>query len=379
MKKAIYAASLDPIHYGHIDIIERASKVFDELVVAIGANPDKNYTFNLEERLEMARYSMKDMQNVHVKPFDGLLVDYACENGISVVVKGVRNAEDFSYEQILHQIGESQRLGIDSFVLFSKPELAHLSSRAVRALQKEQGLVHEYVPLNVKQKLEEKISGQYIVGLTGEIGVGKSYLGRKFAEYGKQKSINVHNIELDEIGHQILEEFKEDFYIETRKQIADEFGEKVVFSNGMIDRKALGEIVFNDPLKMGRLNELMYTPVLVKLRREIYGKRGLIFLNAALLAEAELTYLCNNNVVLVSTDELTQNRRLEERGLSVEQIKRRKESQYDAAEKTRTIEEKILRDNYGKVWQLNNSEDGINAYCLFDKILKYFNLEGKNE
>ncbi len=379
MVKAIYAGSLDPIHYGHIDIIERASKVFDELVVAIGANPDKKYTFSLEERLNMARYSLSAQKNVRVKLFDGLLVDYAYEQGIPVIVKGVRSAEDFGYEQILHHIGDSQKLGIESFVLFSKPELSHISSGAVKALQKEQGFVHEYVPLNVKQKLEGKMSGQYIFGITGEIGAGKSYVGRKFSEYGKQRRIGVHNIELDEIGHQILGESVEELYVRTRRQIAEEFGETVELPNGMIDRKILGEIVFNDSFKMNRLNQLLYPPLLVKLRRAIYGKRGLIFLNAALLAEAELTYLCNNNVVLVSANESIQNKRLQERGLSEEQIKRRKESQYDAAEKARTVEERIGQGNYGRLWRLDNCGEEADIGRLFDEILKYFNFEVKNE
>jgi pantetheine-phosphate adenylyltransferase len=88
MKRAIYAFSGDPITFGHIDIVERAASVFDEVVVGIGVNPEKEYTFDLEERTEMARRSLSHLSNVKVVSFKGLLVDYAYENDIHVIIKG---------------------------------------------------------------------------------------------------------------------------------------------------------------------------------------------------------------------------------------------------------------------------------------------------
>lgn len=159
MKRAIYAASLDPITFGHIDIIERAVQMFDELVVAIGANPDKKYMFSLEERVDMARYSLAHIHNVRVTSFSGLLVDFAYEQRADAIVKGVRDVKDFSYEQLLHQVGVSQKLGIETILLFARKDLEHVSSSVVKAIQKEQGFIHEYVPLCVKQRLEERMSG----------------------------------------------------------------------------------------------------------------------------------------------------------------------------------------------------------------------------
>ena len=191
-KKAMYAFSGDPITYGHIDIIARASSAFDHVVAGIGANPDKKYMFNLEERTEMAKRSLTRFKNVEVASFQGLLVDYAYEQGIEVIVKGVRNAADFDYENVLHEVGVSQKLGIDTHILFARPELAHVSSSAVKSIQKEQGLIHEYVPLYVKQCLEARMSEQYIVGVTGEIGAGKSIsnlVPRAVEEYIQQNQL----------------------------------------------------------------------------------------------------------------------------------------------------------------------------------------------
>ena len=327
MKKAMYAFSGDPITYGHIDIIQRAAKVFDEIVVGIGINPDKKYLFSLEERTEMAEKSLKTISNATVTSFKGLLVDYAYENKIPVIIKGVRDEKDFSYETLLHQIGESQKLDIDTFLLPAEHSKAHISSSAAKAILKEHGLIHEYVPLYVKQCLEAKMSQQYFIGVTGEIGAGKSYLCKKFVDFGKDKGMEVHNIELDHIGHEILEKRNEPIYREVRVNIAKTFGDSVHNADGTINRKNLGEIVFSDTDKIKILNEIMQKPIEVRLRKEIFDKKGIILINAALIAESGMTYLCNNNIVLVSADKSYQQKRLQERNLTKEQIQRRLVSQ----------------------------------------------------
>ena len=201
MSRAIYAFSGDPITLGHIDIIKRAVNVFDELIVGIGFNPNKKYLFSLEERKTIAKKALADIKNVEVISFRGLLVDYAYENNIPTIIRGIRNSEDFNFELMLFQIGKSQKMKIDTFFIPARQELAHISSSAAKELQVEQGLIHEYVPLYTKQKIEEKLSHQYILGITGEIGVGKLYVCEKLEELGKEAGINVHTIDIDRIGH----------------------------------------------------------------------------------------------------------------------------------------------------------------------------------
>ncbi len=365
----MYAFSGDPITYGHIDIIARSSQAFDRVVVGIGINPDKKYMFSLEERREMAQRSLSRFSNVDVVSFQGLLVDYAYEHGIGVIVKGVRNAADFDYEMVLHQVGESQKLGVDTHILFARPELAHISSSAVKGIQKEQGLIHEYVPLYVKQCLEARVSRQYILGVTGEIGAGKSYVSQQFAKLGEQKGIAVHDIELDQIGHQILGELKQPRYHEVRKQIADTFGQRVRREDGTIDRKYLGDIVFAEADALIRLNKIMKTPLLVRLRRQLYGKQGLILFNAALIAESDMAYLCNNNVVLVYADKQTQESRLASRGLTSEQMQRRLGNQFGYGEKKDKLGQVIDRDNQGKIWVVDNSKGKDEIERTFNEVV----------
>ena len=379
MKKAIYAVSGDPIHRGHIDILQRTTRVFDRVVLGIGANPDKRCLFSLEERVAMARRSLAHIPNVEVVSFEGLLVDYTYEQGIEVIVKGVRNSNDFDYENILHQVGESQELGIDTFVLFARPGLMHVSSTTIKALQKEEGFIQSYVPLYVKQCLEARISGQYCVEVTGEIGSGKTRASEAFRDLGRSRGLEVHTLEMDQIGYQILEELTQPSYHQTRERISEVFGRKVRNPDGTVNRKKLGEIVYRSPQQLELLNRILEKPLMVRLRRELRGKKGLIFLNAALMAESNLTHLCNNNVVLVTCDKKSQERRLLERGFSRAQIRRRLASQYSSREKKERILSLIRQENQGKLWVLDNSEPSAQEAVprVFEKILAAFGLNGK--
>lgn len=376
MKTALYAFSGDPITFGHIDIIRRAAAVFSRLIVGIGVNPDKSYTFTLEEREEMARHVLAGIPNVTVTSFRGLLVDFAYENGAAFIVKGVRNAADLDYEMALHLMGESQRLGIDTVILMTRPDLSHVSSSAVKALQKEQGLIHELVPLHVKQCVERKLSGQYILGVTGEIGAGKTWVCERLVALGAARGIEVHNIDLDHIGHEITNTLTEPQYGLVRDRIAEAFGPEVRDSDGFINRKRLGEVVFNDPAALKQLNGIMLQPILVRLRRRIYGLKGLILINAALTAESGIAHLGNNNTLLVRTPVDQQKKRLLARGLKQDQLKRRLASQYSADEKRDILNELIRKNNQGHLWEFTNDENekGDRLGPLLDDIVARLNI-----
>jgi pantetheine-phosphate adenylyltransferase len=379
MITAIYAFSGDPITYGHINIIERAKAVFDRVIVAIGENPDKKYTFNLREREEMARkcfsnsVGMPDPQ-IKVLSFSNLLVDFAYEQGANVIVKGVRNSADFDYEAILHSVGQSQKIGIDTHILFADPELAHVSSSAVKAIAKASGDIYEYVPLHVKQAIEEKICDQYIIGITGTIGSGKSYVGQLLADkYNCMQAEHkmVHNIDLDSIGHEILNKLTEPAYVKIRQDIAKAMGQPELLNKyGFIDRKVLGERVFYYPEDLASLNKFMEKPIMVRLRQEISEKKGIIIINCALLVESQMLHICNNNVVIVDVDRDTQKERLLNRGLSEKQIQARLNCQYNYYNKKQEIKQQISKDGYGKLWTIDNSNNlpDDKIYNTFDKI-----------
>jgi pantetheine-phosphate adenylyltransferase len=396
-KKALFTFSADPITLGHIDLIERAMTElgFSEVEAAIAENPGKKgkQLFSLEERISMARKSLSHLSNIKVTTYRGLTVDYCYEQCINDIIKGVRNKEDEAYEQALALNGETQIPGIKTHCIIAKPELVHVSSTAAWQMQEGGGFVHTYVPLNVKQALEARISSEYIAGITGELASGKSYIGKKLVEIGEKRGIPVYNIDLDRIGHDILGQLKDPIYVALRKEMVKKFGKGIEQTDGFINgkaignphgfinRKALGEIVFNNQYKLDQLNKLLELPMQVRLRREFTGKKGLLLFNAALIAETSMSYLCNNNTVLVTVDKSTQEQRMaDERKLTPEQIQRRLNSQFNGAEKKARLEEQIDAHRYGKIWEIDTSGKGAqdaDAERLFDNIIKDMDVYGE--
>ena len=369
-KLAIYAFSGDPITVGHLDLIKRAQQLFPRILVAIGTNPDKNYTFSALERKKLTKDALLHLKGVKVANFTGLLVDFAYEQGATVIIKGVRNTTDFTYEQNLNSIGLSQNHGIETMILFARPELAHISSSTVKALQKSQGLVHDYVPLSIKVALEKKLSAQTLIGITGSVASGKTYLAQQLIKFGQKQGREVHNIELDHLAHQIQNDLKEPRYQLIRQQIIATFGKQVQNKNGSINRQKLGELVFDDLTKLAQLNQIMWKPVLVRLRHELQNKKGIILINSALLAEADLLKICNNRVILTEVDTKTQQKRLKERGLTATQIKHRLESQLSADKKRQLIEESLTKYHFGTLWQITPQADFASfADELFEEII----------
>jgi pantetheine-phosphate adenylyltransferase len=342
MALAIYSGSFDPVTFGHLDIIGRAARVFENLEVVVGNNPAKKYAFTLDERLHFLRHAIQNDRIRTSKIENQLLVDYAYEAGATLIVKGVRGIQDYDYERMMHEINITQQRGIDTHILIARKELNHVSSSAVKELCRYQGFTHEYVPLIVKEALERRLNDQVLLGVTGGIGCGKSYLAERLVEQGRARGMSVHHIDFDRIGHHLLLGRPERVYQELRGQVCASFG------LSELDRKVLGGIVFNDPEKLARLNEMMRVPLLTRLRAEMAGKKGVILINAALLAEADLLHLCNNNVILVTADEEVRMERLRARGLSEEQIQRRLASQYTTEEKRRKIAQSIAQRRWGR-------------------------------
>jgi pantetheine-phosphate adenylyltransferase len=153
---ALCPGSFDPVTLGHIDIIERASRHFDEVVVAVIRNPQKTQSlFTLEERQEMLRECTAHLTNIRIDYFMGLLIEFARENGADAIVKGLRAVSDFDYELQMAQM--NQRLsGIDTFFLSTSPNYSFLSSSLVREVARYGGDVTSMVPPIVAKRLLDR-------------------------------------------------------------------------------------------------------------------------------------------------------------------------------------------------------------------------------
>lgn len=349
MNKIIYAFSGDPPTYGHLNMVERAAKTFGEVIVAIGVNPKKKYMFSLEKRKQMSVKMFERIPNVTVTSFEGLLVNYAYENNIHNILRGIRNTQDMEYEDMVQKVGASQELGIEVYYLFADSKLAHISSSAVKALQQESGFIHDFVPLHIKQALEKVMSNRYMLGVTGTIGAGKSHTCDSIKGWCARNGVPCTYIDLDDIARQILNELTEPAYITLREEINKVFPENVLLLDGFINRQKLGELVFEDNMYLELLNGLMERPILIRFVDALRKASGLVLVEAALFAEAGILNIVNNNVLLVDVSPRVQRERLEKREYEKEQIERRVKSQYSFNKKYQIIKEEIIRCNHGNV------------------------------
>ena len=156
MKRAIYPGSFDPVTYGHIDIIGRAAEIFDELIVAILNNKAKTPLFSVTERVNILNEVVKDIPNVSVQSYEGLLVDFAAANNAGVIVRGLRAVTDFDYELQLAQTNRVLDKGVDTVFLTTSLRYAYLSSSTVREVASYGGDISKFVPPFVASKTYEK-------------------------------------------------------------------------------------------------------------------------------------------------------------------------------------------------------------------------------
>ncbi len=155
MKRAVYPGTFDPPHLGHLDIVKRAVKIFDRLVVAVARNPRKNLLFSVEDRVDMFSKMVEDIQAVEVRRFDGLLVDFMKRENLEVIVRGVRLFTDFEYELQI-ALNNYKLAKVETVFMMPSQDYIHISSTIVRDIASYcgclKGLVHPYVEERLREK-----------------------------------------------------------------------------------------------------------------------------------------------------------------------------------------------------------------------------------
>lgn len=156
-KVALYPGSFDPITNGHLDVLERASAMFDKVVIAVLKHPEKKSFLSVEKRVELIKEATKDMKNISVDSFDGLTVEYARKIGAKFLIRGLRTITDFEYEVQLCQTNQVIAPDIDTVFLPTKPQHNFISSSIVRELSNHKTDISKFVPKNVVKYLQDDI------------------------------------------------------------------------------------------------------------------------------------------------------------------------------------------------------------------------------
>jgi pantetheine-phosphate adenylyltransferase len=156
MRTVVYPGSFDPITNGHLDVVQRAAKMFDRVILAVARNEGKHPLFSLEERKRLALSAVSGLGNVVVETFEGLLVDYVVRHGACAVVRGLRAVSDFEFEFQLALMNRKLEPNLETLFLMPREELTYISSRLVKEISRLGGNVNQFVPPHVVVALKQK-------------------------------------------------------------------------------------------------------------------------------------------------------------------------------------------------------------------------------
>ncbi|MDV7720095.1 pantetheine-phosphate adenylyltransferase [Pediococcus ethanolidurans] len=156
MKIAVFPGSFDPLTNGHLNIIKRASKLFDELVIAVAVNTSKSALFSLEEKVQLIDEAVKDLANVRVITVQGLTVDLFKELKATTLVRGLRDEEDYRYERQIAEMNHQLENSVETIFLMARPQDTYVASSIIKEIVKMHGDISKFVPQNVVQPLTDK-------------------------------------------------------------------------------------------------------------------------------------------------------------------------------------------------------------------------------
>lgn len=370
IRRGLVALSADPITNGHIDLIRRSAERCKELLVLVADNDRKkgSYTYQLDERRAMAERAVAEagVPNVRVIGSAGLLVDIYLREACDRLFRGVRNAKDIDFEEEQHKLNELILLSLKVEFLQAAESLQFVSSTMVKSFVDLALDVDRFVPMFVKQSLEERRMGQYRIAVTGGIAVGKSWVAKELARQSNEVGIKALHVNVDQLLRDAYDE-KSPGAQDVRDELSRMFGSQVLSADMLtVDRKCMAEILFRADAEAAReaVTKLTMPHVARMYRSAIAGVKGLVIVEWAQIAEMDMGPWTNNNVIVVdSPDRPTF---LKQRNVDPERIKVMDTIQWPVMRKVRAFESRADRDHNGTVFCHTNVRHSTEEYSRRD-------------
>ncbi len=308
----LVALSADPITFGHLDLIRQAKERCDSIVVLVANNDLKagQYLFSLDERTTITTEAIRQsgIGGTRVIGSSGLLVDVYLREGCDALFRGIRNVKDAEYEEEQMELHTYILPELRGHIVYleSREEYRIISSSLVKAFVRSHVDVSRFVPIFVKQLLEERMNGQYLVAVTGCQAVGKSYVSEALANEIRSRGQSAVVISVDALVRELYDEESDGAQL-IRDAIATTFGKEILSEDRKhVDRRAFKQKLFHPETKKEDRENLhqMVEPHIARLYRDaLRGKRGLVIVEWAQLAEMNLSYWTNYHSIVVTSDD----------------------------------------------------------------------------
>ncbi len=391
-RRGLVALSADPVTFGHLDLVRKAAAKCEELVVLVANNDRKlgSYCFTLTERTLMVERAAKEagIGNVRVIGSGGLLVDVYLREGCDRLFRGVRNEKDVDFEEEQATLNCMILPAIEGRFEFvqADPKLKLVSSTLVKAFVQLRLDVDRFVPMFVKQMLEERLLRQYRITVTGGIAVGKSWVAAELAAQSMRAGIPSTHVNVDQLLREVYDEQSAGAQ-GVRDALAGRFGDDVLVADRKsVERKRLAEILFRTT-EGGREDEdafidrefvtaLTMPHVARKYRDAIADVKGLVVVEWAQTAEMDMGSWTNNNVVVVDSPDRPAF--LARRRIAAERVAVMDGIQWPAGRKARELERRAREACHGTVLRYANrlcpteDEARLNVGQFFIHVLTLF-------
>lgn len=371
MLRGLFALSGDPPTLGHEDVIRRARAECDHLTVAVLCNEEKTPTFSSAERVAMLRRILRGLDGVTVLESSDLLVDVILREGIQVLFRGIRDEKDKAYEERqlgYHKLILSPSRFPEVRFLAASDGLQEVSSSLVKSFVNVYVNTSRMVHRFVKARLETRLKGQIFLGVTGQMGTGKTYVAERLVYDLNTRGMTAHYLNLDGLIRDLYAEQTPGAQA-VRDILAQTFGEGVLTADRAdVNRTVLkAEVARAGSGRRHDLHELTAPHVERLIRQAVRGKQGLIVVEWAQLCETGMDYLVNGNVVVVESP--NHHEFLETRG-AAEFFKAMEDVQWSADRKVQYLRDASVRHGCGWVWRyVNRRGEGVGN--LVEQVLPW--------